>query len=268
LVLPERLSKRYLASRPSTLMLLTDPGKGSEIDVIKVILMRVDRDAAALADPLSEELLVLDEQNVSGKRLTTHSFEQNVPGFAVMFVLMGVMFSVAFGLQDEKDCGAITRLRSAPSRVASLLSGKLLARFAMGVVQMVVLFVYGHWMFDVSLGASPVAFPALCLAVVFAMTGFSLLVAAFARTREQIIPLGLTVIMIVCSIGGCWWPLFMEPPWLQRMAYVFLTAWSMDGLNDLILRDRGLVEILPTLGALAVYGAGSLVAGLKLYRLD
>jgi ABC-2 type transport system permease protein len=268
LVLPERLSKRYLASRPSTLTLLTDPGKRSEVDIIKVILMRVDRDAAALADPLSEELLVLDEQNVSGKRLSTHSFEQNVPGFAVMFVLMGVMFGVAFGLQDEKDCGAITRLRSAPSRAASLLSGKLLARFAMGVVQMVVLFVYGHWIFDVSLGASPVAFPTLCLAVVFAMTGFSLLVAAFACTREQIIPLGLTVIMIVCSIGGCWWPLFMEPPWLQHMAYFFLTAWSMDGLNDLILRDRGLVEILPTLGALAAYGAGSLVAGLKLYRLD
>lgn len=268
LILPERLSKHYLASRPSTLTLLTDPGKASEVDVIKVILMQVDRDAAALADPLSEELLVLHEQNVSGKRLSTRSFEQNVPGFAVMFVLMGVMFGVAFGLQDEKDCGAITRLRAAPSPLAAVLGGKLLARFGMGVVQMLVLFVYGHLVFGVSLGPSPVAFAALCLAVVFAMTGFSLLAAAFARTREQIIPLGLTVIMIVCSIGGCWWPLFMEPPWVQRMAHAFLTAWSMDGLNDLILRDRGLVEILPTLGALAAYGVASLAAGLRLYRLD
>jgi ABC-2 type transport system permease protein len=268
LVLPERLSKRYLGSRPSTLLLLTDPGKGSEIDVIKAILMIVDRDAAALADPLSEQLLTLDEQNVSGKQISNHNYEQNVPGFSVMFVLMGVLFGVAFGLQDEKDCGAITRLRAAPVPVAALLSGKLLARFVLGVVQMLVFFVYGHWMFGLSLGASTVAFVALSLAVVFAMTSFSLLVAAFARSREQIIPLGLTVIMIVCSIGGCWWPLFMEPPWLQQLAHLFLTAWSMDGLNDLILRDRGLLEILPTLGALTAYGAVSLALGLKLYRLD
>ena len=37
--------------------------------------------------------------------------------------------------------------------------------------------------------------------IVFSLTGFSLLVSAFARTREQIIPLGMTVVMIVRAIG-------------------------------------------------------------------
>jgi len=68
-------------------------------------------------------------------------------------------------------------------------------------------------------------------AIVFAMTGFSLTVAAFARFREQIIPLGLTVTMIVCAIGGCWWPLYQSPPWLQQVADAFLTAWAMEGIH-------------------------------------
>jgi linearmycin/streptolysin S transport system permease protein len=267
LVLPERLSKRYLGSQPSTLTLLTDPAKGNEVNALKAYLMLADSEAQALADPLSEKLLVVEEHNLTGTRLTTSSFEQNVPGFSVMFVLMSLLFGVAFGLRDERDWGTITRLRMAPIGRATLLGGKLLARYVVGVVQMLILLAFGHLVFGVSLGRSLLTFLVLTLVVVFCMTGFSLLVAAFARTREQIIPLGLTVIMLVCAVGGCWWPLFMEPPWLQGIARATPTGWAMDGLSDLILRERTLTEIAPTLGALLAYGFVCLGAGARLYRL-
>ena len=267
LVLPERLSKRYLGGQPSTLTLLTDPAKGTEVNTLKAYLMLADSEAAALADPLSEKLLVLEEHNLTGTRLTTSSFEQNVPGFSVVFVLMSMLFGVAFGLRDERDWGTVTRLRMAPIGRITLLGGKLLARYTVGVLQMLILFVFGHMAFGVSLGGSVLTFVTLTLVVVFAMTGFSLLVAAFARTREQIIPIGLTVVMLVCAIGGCWWPLFMEPGWLQRIAHATPTAWAMDGLSDLILRDRTLGEIGVTLGALLGYGLVCFGAGGRLYRL-
>jgi ABC-2 type transport system permease protein len=268
LVLPERLSKNYLAGRPSTLVLLTDPAKRTELATVKGYLLQADKEAASLADPLSEELLALDERPLVGQRLSVTSFEQSVPGFSVMFVLMGVIFGVAFGLRDEREFGALTRVRVAPIHPVAFLGGKLLARFLLGVVQMLLLFGFGHVVFGVSLGPSPAAFLLLTLAIVFSMTGFGLLVAAFARTREQIIPLGLAVIMLVCAVGGCWWPLFQEPRWLQRMAHVTLTAWSMDGLNDLILRERGLVGVLPVVGVLFAYGAGCLSLGARLHRFS
>jgi ABC-2 type transport system permease protein len=268
LILPERLSKHYLADRPSTLLLLTDPAKRIQLATLKAYLLQADREAAALADPLSEELLVLEEQSLTSDRLSVSSSEQNVPGFSIMFVLMGVLFGLAFGLWDERETGALTRLRVAPISRPAILAGKLVARFAVGMVQIAILFAFGHWVFDVSLGASLPAFGITIAAIVFGMTGFSLLVAAFARTREQIIPLGLTVVMLVCAVGGCWWPLFMEPLWLQRIAHLTPTAWAMDALNDLILRDRGLVDVLPLVGALFVYGAVCMVLGARLYRFD
>src|SRR5262249_41257934 len=267
LVLPERLSKRYLGGQSSTLTLLTDPAKGTEVDTVKAYLMLADTEAAALADPLSEKLLTLDEHNLTGSRLTTTSFEQNVPGFSVMFVLMSLLFGGAFGLRAELDRGTVSRLRMAPLGRGTLLGGKLLARYAVGVAQMLILFTFGHFAFGVSLGPSVLTFVTLTLVVVFCMTGFSLLVATFARTREQIIPIGLTVVMLVCAVGGCWWPLFMEPSWLQRASHVTPTAWAMDGLSDLILRDRTLGGIAPTLAALLAYGLACLGAGAWLYRL-
>ncbi len=267
LVLPARLSKRYLGGLPSTLTLLTDPAKGTEVDTLKAYLLLADSEARALADPLSEKLLMLEEHNLTGSRLTTSSFEQNVPGFSVMFVLMSIVFGVAFGLRDELDWGTITRLRMAPIGRVTLLGGKLLARYAIGVSQMLILFAFGHFAFDVSLGRSVPTFLTLTLVVVFCFTGFSLFVATFARTREQIIPLGLTVVMLVCAVGGCWWPLFMEPRWLQQVAHATPTAWAMDGLSDLILRDRPMAQMWPTLGVLLAYGILCLGAGARLSRL-
>lgn len=267
LVIPERTSKRYLASRPSTLLLLTDPAKSAAVRAVQAYLLLSDRKAAEIADPLFEELLVLEERNLTGSRSSIPPAEQNVPGFSVMFVMMGVLFGVAFGLHDERDWGAITRLRIAPIPPLAFLGGKLLARFLVGFVQLVLLFLYGHLAFDLSLGDSPVALGALMAAAVFSMTGFSLLVAAFTRTREQVIPLGLTVIMITCALGGCWWPLYHMPPWLQQVAQLSFATWAMEGFHDVILRERGLLDVLPGVGVLVAYGAVCLAGGAYFYRL-
>jgi ABC-2 type transport system permease protein len=268
IVVPEHTSKRYLATRPSTLLLLTDPAKGAAVGAVKAYLLLADRKAAEIADPLAEELLVLEERNLTGSRSSIPPAEQNVPGFSVMFVLMGVLFGVAFGLHDEREWGTITRLRIAPVPRAVILGGKLLARFLVGLFQLVLLFVYGHLVFDLSLGDAPLALGLVMTAAVFSMTGFSLLVSAFTRTREQVIPLGLTVIMIFCALGGCWWPLYHMPPWLQQVAQLSFTTWAMEGFHDVILRERGLFDVLPGIGVLFAYGVACLAAGAWFLRLD
>jgi ABC-2 type transport system permease protein len=268
IVVPARTSKRYLASRPSTLTLLTDPAKGAAVGAVKAYLLLADRRASELADPLYEELLVLEEQNLTGSRRSIPPAEQNVPGFSVMFVLMGMLFGVAFGLLDERDWGAITRLQIAPIPRTAILGGKLLARFLIGLAQLILLFVYGWLVFDLSLGTAPVALFLVLAAVIFSMTGFSLLVAAFTHTREQVIPAGLTVVMVFCAIGGCWWPLYHMPPWLQDVARLTFTAWAMEGIHDVILRERSLLEVLPVVGVLLAYGGACLAAGIRFCRLE
>ena len=79
-----RNGKRYLTDRPSTIELLTDPAQWTELQAIKVIFLLADREASSLGDPFSEELLVLQERSLTGKRLGFTSLEQNVPGFSVI----------------------------------------------------------------------------------------------------------------------------------------------------------------------------------------
>lgn len=266
LVLPEGTSKRYLTERPSTIQLLTDPAQWVELQAIKVVLLLADREAATLGDPFAEELLDIQERSLTGQRLTFTSLEQNVPGFSITFVLLSTIFSVAFGLREEEAWGTNVRLAMAPVSQTIVLGGKILARLIIGTAQLLILLLFGHFVYDLSLGDSPLTLVLAAAAIVFSMACFSLIVAALARTREAIIPVGLSAMFILAALGGCWWPFYEQPKWMQAIAQGVMTTWSMFTIHDVMLRDRNLLEIAPKLLLLLAYGLVSFAIGSRFFR--
>ena len=266
LVLPAGMSKRYLTEKPSTIELLTDPAEWTELQAIKVIMLLADREASSLGDPFSEDLLKLEERSLTGKRLKFTSLEQNVPGFSVMFVLLNLIFSVAYGLRDEEMWGTNVRLSIAPVSQATILGGKLLARLVVGTAQLLILLLFGHFTYGLNLGHSPLTLFLVAATIVFSMACFSVIIAAVARTREQIIPVGLSAVFILAALGGCWWPFFEQPKWMQMVAQGVMTTWSMFAIHDVMLRDKGLLEVAPKLLFLLAYGFVSFGIGLRLFR--
>jgi len=267
IVFPPGLSKQYLQGRSSTIQLLTDPASGSDLQGVKVLLLLMDKEAASLADPFAEDKITLEEKNLTGNRLSVTVFEQRVPGFALMFVLLAVIFGTSMGMHDERGWGTLSRLLVVPGGFTRILLGKLGARFVVGVGQMLLLLAWGHWVFGVSLGSSPVAMLLLTAASVFAVVVAGMLVAGLARSREQTLPLGLSLVMALSALGGCWWPQSTQPEWIDRLSPALFTTWSMRGLNDLILRERGLDAVLLPVGVLIVYGSAMLAVGLWLFRV-
>lgn len=267
IVFPPKLSKQYLQGKSSEIGLLTDPAAGSDLQAVKVLLLLMDKEAAALADPFAEEKISLKEQNLTGNKLEVTVFEQRVPGFALMFVLLAVVFGTSMSMHDERDWGTLSRLLVAPGGFTRILVGKLGARYVVGVGQMLVLLLWGHWMFGVSLGTSPAAVLLLTAASVFAVVAAGMLVAGLTQSREQTLPLGLSLVMALSALGGCWWPQSMQPDWMSRISPAIFTSWAMSGLNDLILRERGFEAILLPSGVLFLYGAATLALGLHLFRL-
>jgi ABC-2 type transport system permease protein len=266
IVFPPKLSKQYLQGNATEIELLTDPAAGSDLGAVKVLLLLMDKEAAALADPFAEDKIRLHEQNLTGNRLEVTVFEQRVPGFTLMFVLLAVVFGTSMAMHDERDYGTLARLLVAPGGFTRILLGKLAARFVVGVVQMLVLLAWAHWMFGVSLGSSPVAMLVLTATSVFAVVAAGMLVAGLAQSREQTLPLGLSFVMALSALGGCWWPQSMQPEWMSRIAPAVFTTWAMRGLNDLVLREGGLGAIVLPAGVLLVYGAATLVVGMQLFR--
>src|SRR5207245_451687 len=128
--------------------------------------------------------LRIDESSVTGAPARVNTFDQNVPGFSITFLLLGMLLGVSLGLLDERDWGMLERLRAMPMPFATTLVAKLLARFLVGVMQMVTLFALGWIAFGISLGPEPWALLLPTAGIVFAGTAFGLIVAGAARSRE------------------------------------------------------------------------------------
>jgi ABC-type Na+ efflux pump permease subunit len=255
LELPAHLDIRVAATAP--------PSLGAEPDI----------DAADIALPSSSEPVLLvpgvlgvKEIGVGGGPTTVNTFDQNVPGFSVTFLLLGMLLGISLGVIDERDWGTLDRVRALPVPSGYILLGKLAARFAAGTAQMILLFAVGYLLFGVSLGPKPWALLLPIVGIAFAGTAFGLVVAGVARTRDAVLPIGSIAVVTMAAVGGCWWPIDLEPEWMRTAALAFPTTWAMEAFNDLMIRSRGAeAAVKPTIVLLA-YGVVYLGVGLTLFR--
>lgn len=192
-------------------------------------------------------------------------FDQVVPGYAVMFAMFTVL-SAAGGILEEKERGTFKRLLISPVPRWSLLGGKLLAQFLMGVGQIVLMFLVGALVFDVQVGNSLVGLLLITLATCWATTSLGILLVSVIRSRKQIHPITTLVILGSSAIGGAWYPLFMMPKAVRQAARITLVAWAMEGYNQLTILGGGLADVWVDIAVLVAYGAICFAVGLKLFQ--
>lgn len=266
LVLPAGFSEQREAGWSSTIELLTDPANARGVTTVKTLLLLVEKDAAALEDPFAQEMVEMREVNLTGNRLERKSYEQNLPGFGLMFILIAVVVTTATGFHAERTQGTMERLLVAPAGFSRIILAKLGVRWLMGMVQLLALLVWGHLVFGISLGPSTLTLFLVCLLVAMPSAGLGLVVAGVAGSRDSALPLALFSVITFGAIGGLWWPLYIEPPWMQSMAPAFFTTWAMWAMTDIVLRDRTLWDMGETLGGLFLQGLFLISVGLILFR--
>ncbi|MCP5022547.1 MAG: ABC transporter permease [bacterium] len=163
--------------------------------------------------------------------------------FAAMAVMM-LMFSLVAGagtLLDERDQGTLQRLRLIPSAASAILLGKTLFLVSIGIMQLVVLFVFGAMVFDVPVIEHLSSIIIISLATVVAVSGMGMLLATFAETRKQLEGTSTLLILAMSALGGAWFPREMTPDIFQTLGNFTVTAWSMDAFHGALWYGKGLL---------------------------
>jgi len=215
-----------------------------------------------LHNPLVDTLVTVVGGDEEGQFDAT---SQIVPGYAVMFAMFTVL-SASGGILEEKERGTFKRLLISPLPRWALLGGKLLAQFVVGVVQIVLLFLFGALVFHISLGNSLLGLLLVTLATCWATTSLGILLVAVIRSRKQIHPITTLVILGSSALGGSWYPLFLMPKVVQQVARVTLVSWAMEGYNRLMILGGSLGDVWVDIGVLVLYGAICFTVGLRLFR--
>jgi ABC-2 type transport system permease protein len=210
--------------------------------------------AAASAAPVA-----VDDVSAQTKQLDQKSFF--AAGMAVFFLFFTVQFGVT-SLLEERNDGTLARLLAAPISRVSILGGKLLTSFLLGVISMTVLAVATTLLFGAAWG-NPAGVAVLVVAAIMAAIGIMALIATLAKNAEQAANWQSVVAVILGLIGGTFFPVSQAPGVLSRLTFVAPQAWFLRGLGD--LRGGGISVVW--VPALAMLGFAVVTMGLALARL-
>lgn len=213
------------------------------------------QEAAATPSPLS-----LVETTANSKELSTKTYY--AASMAILFIFMTVQFGV-LGLLEERQNGTMGRLLAAPISHRSIVTGKALTSFILGVVSMAVLVVGSTLLLGAEWGNSwGVAI--LVLAGVIAAMGVMFVVAALAHTAEQAGNLQAIIAFVLAMLGGCFFPVAQAGGFLETLSLFTPHAWFLRGLGDLGA-GGGVSAVFPAALYIALFGL--ITGGLAQFRI-
>ncbi|MGB3129773.1 MAG: ABC transporter permease [Dehalococcoidia bacterium] len=188
-----------------------------------------------------------------------------IPGYLVMFVF----FAAALGAEviiRERQNHTLERLLASSVRRESILGGVFAGTAAKGLIQIAVFWAVGILVFNIDLGLSPAAVIILSILMVIMSSAFAIMLAALVRTQRSAGSLAVLVSLVLAPLGGCWWPLFITPTWMQFLAKFTPHGWANTGFNKLMLFGAEFGDVLPEMLALVGFAVVFAIIGIWRFR--
>lgn len=183
-------------------------------------------------------------------------FNYTAPANLVLFVFITSLAGAA-GLIEARRLGVTRRMLATPTTTSTILFGEALSRFAVALLQGMIIFGVGWLVFGVDWGDPPAA---LLLVVTFALvgTGVGMLGGSVLRNAEQATSIGPPVGIALGMLGGCMWPLAIVPQPMRVVGHLFPQAWAMDAFIALIAKGEDIAGIAVQLAVLAAFAVALL----------
>jgi len=212
------------------------------------------------------EYIVLSVEEKRNKNIPM-GMNASSPGFAVMFVMMGVFFAGA-AMVRERHHKTLARLLTTPTEKFSIISGKMLGFFLIGFIQFMILILFGQLILKVNWGKLPLGVLLLVVSYVLSVTGLGTLLSVFVRTSAQAGVFAVLISIVTSMFGGAWWPIEIVPQFMQNIARFTPQYWAINGFNKIITRGFGIIEILPNFYVLLAISGVSLLLAIRFFKFE
>ena len=160
------------------------------------------------------------------------------------------------------------RIQVGPVHFHELFFGKLLYVALVGLTQMGLLLIIGHFVFGVYYGSSPVSLALLVIIFALAVGSIGLCLGFLIKNDEKLLGIALTAGLGMAALSGCWWPLEVTPVWMQQLANFFPSGLALKAFHQLISYKRGFEAIWPYILGLTAFAAVFMILFARLIALQ
>lgn len=193
----------------------------------------------------------------------THS----VAGTAIMMLLFSVA-AIGASLLDEKQEGMLKKLLCAPIHPNHILLGKMVYANIISIFQLIIMFIYAWVVFGLDIMHHIPSLVLMIIVTAYACSGFGVVLASFAKTRQQVQGFSTLIIMIMSAIGGSMIPIPMMPAFMQKISVFSVNYWGVQGFYDIFWKRLPLTDITFLSRVFVLIGIGTLLnfIALQMFR--
>jgi ABC-2 type transport system permease protein len=182
----------------------------------------------------------------------------------VLIPLLGISALFAW----ERQAHTLQRLITTPTSKAIYLLGTISGQLAIAIVQMLILIGVGVYVLKINWGNSFAGLAVMLFSFGLAAAALGTAMGTFIKTEKQASNLSIALGMVLALLGGAWWPGELFPQAVRSMMKVLPTSWAMQGLNDLAMRGKGVMDILPPAGVLLGFAVVFFTIGVLRFRYE
>ena len=218
--------------------------------------------AAAAVTPTVQTRLTTPDGGAYGS--TTGRFESGASTQLLLFIFLNSLSGAAF-LIETRRLGIARRMLSTPTSTRTIVSGQLLGRLAIALLQALIIVLGTMLFFGVNWG-NPLGTAAVILSFCMVGTGCAMLLASLFGNEQQLGPVALLLGLGLAALGGSMAPLEVFPKTARIIAHITPHAWANDAFSKLLSHRGDIVTVLPQLAVLIGFAAVTTVLAVWQFR--
>jgi ABC-2 type transport system permease protein len=177
------------------------------------------------------------------------------------FLLTGISFL------RERSQGTMERLMASPVSRLDVVFGYLFGFFFFALTQTLIIVLFTIYVFDINFMGELWQILVFQILVITGSVTLGIFTSTFARNEFQMVQFIPLIIVPQIFLSGVLWPVEQMPDYLQWLSAVMPLTYAIDGLRDIMLSGKSLLDVgfdLAVLGGFTV--VTSVLAALTLRR--
>ena len=247
------------ASDPSA----TGPAAAALASLPQYALMHDLKGALAPAGKNEQPFEVVVQRRYNPESITAYNI---VPGLVATILSLTLVIMTALGMTREVERGTMETLLSTPLRPLEVMIGKLTPYVMVGLIQATLIITLARVLFGVPMAGGWAALIAGLFLFIIGSLSLGFLVSTLARNQLQAMQMGFFYFLPSILLSGFLFPFRGMPEWAQWIGTVIPVTHMLRVIRGSMLKDVGIGDALPSLGALALFVLVVATLAIKQYR--
>lgn len=176
-----------------------------------------------------------------------------VPGLIGVILTMTMILFTAVAIVRERERGNLELLITTPLKTPELMLAKILPYVVIGLVQVSLVLLIGHFLFDVPMRGTLLNTYIVTLVFIIANLALGLVISTLVSTQFQAMQLAFFVLLPSILLSGFMFPFAGMPRPAQMIAEVLPLTHFIRLIRGIILRGASLQELAGELAVLGVF---------------